>query len=386
MLDEITAALPADLSERVFAVVREWRGSGKSVIFISHRMAEVAALCDRATVLRDGVTVGVTATKGAEESIVSLMLGSEVAKERRGAGARARRRRRGRETPALEVRGLELWPCAPRRLVRRRARRGARRRGALRGRARRSCSIASRACGEPTRAKCWPKGSCSNCAIPPTRSAPASCWCRPIGCSLAAAATLDPRERRAGRFRADCGLGADRDGARSGGGSTMAVRKLQIDTRAAAEVRRLSGGNKQKVVIARWLAAGFRTLLCFDPTRGIDIGTKRQIYALLREIAAQGAVGAALHLRTARDPPRLRPGDRAVRRPHLRRDGRRRKPTRRACCAPRTGSRRRGRGGARHERSRRLEPWRHAWRALARRRARLLGMPLLLAASLLRRR
>ena len=68
-----------------------------------------------------------------------------------------------------------------------------------------------------------------------------------------------------------------------------AVHKLQIDTRAAAEVRRLSGGNMQKVVIARWIAAGFKTLLCFDPTRGIDIGTKRQIYALLREVAEQGA-------------------------------------------------------------------------------------------------
>jgi ribose transport system ATP-binding protein len=67
-----------------------------------------------------------------------------------------------------------------------------------------------------------------------------------------------------------------------------AVRKLEIDTRAAAEVRRLSGGNMQKVVIARWIAAGFRTLLCFDPTRGIDIGTKQQIYALMREIADQG--------------------------------------------------------------------------------------------------
>jgi ribose transport system ATP-binding protein len=54
-------------------------------------------------------------------------------------------------------------------------------------------------------------------------------------------------------------------------------------------LRRLSGGNQQKVIIARWLACGFKTLLCFDPTRGIDIGTKRQIYALLRELAASRA-------------------------------------------------------------------------------------------------
>ncbi|MBV9220475.1 MAG: sugar ABC transporter ATP-binding protein, partial [Methylobacteriaceae bacterium] len=68
-----------------------------------------------------------------------------------------------------------------------------------------------------------------------------------------------------------------------------AVQRLRIDTRAEAELRRLSGGNQQKVVIARWLASGFRTLLCFDPTRGIDIGTKRQIYALIRDLAAAGS-------------------------------------------------------------------------------------------------
>ena len=68
-----------------------------------------------------------------------------------------------------------------------------------------------------------------------------------------------------------------------------AIEKLQIDTRAKSEVRRLSGGNQQKVTIARWVAGGVRTLLCFDPTRGIDIGTKRQIYDLVRELAAAGA-------------------------------------------------------------------------------------------------
>ena len=57
----------------------------------------------------------------------------------------------------------------------------------------------------------------------------------------------------------------------------------------ASQVRRLSGGNQQKVAIGRWLVTGFRTLLCFDPTRGIDIQTKREIYTLLRELAADGA-------------------------------------------------------------------------------------------------
>ena len=68
-----------------------------------------------------------------------------------------------------------------------------------------------------------------------------------------------------------------------------AIARLSIDTRAQRQARRLSGGNQQKVTVARWLAAGFRVMLCFDPTRGIDVGTKRQIYTLLRELAGSGA-------------------------------------------------------------------------------------------------
>src|SRR3982075_2004965 len=80
ILDEVTATLPADLSERVFRVARHWRSEGRSVVLISHRMTEVKALCDRATVLRDGATVGVVdlATSGQEE-IVSLILVPEAA-------------------------------------------------------------------------------------------------------------------------------------------------------------------------------------------------------------------------------------------------------------------------------------------------------------------
>src|SRR4030081_19065 len=80
ILDEGTATLPADLSERVFRVARRWRSEGRAVVLISHRMTEVKALCDRATVLRDGTTVGVVdlETSGQEE-IVSLMLEPEAA-------------------------------------------------------------------------------------------------------------------------------------------------------------------------------------------------------------------------------------------------------------------------------------------------------------------
>ena len=80
----------------------------------------------------------------------------------------------------------------------------------------------------------------------------------------------------------DLGRGAEQ-------GRRRRSRPLQIDTRAAGEVRRLSGGNQQKVTIARWVAGGVRTMLCFDPTRGIDIRTKQQIYVLLRDLAEAGA-------------------------------------------------------------------------------------------------
>ena len=69
---------------------------------------------------------------------------------------------------------------------------------------------------------------------------------------------------------------------------SSAIARLQIDTRAQGEVQRLSGGNQQKVTIARWIAADARTLLCFDPTRGIDVRTKSEIYRLLRELAGAG--------------------------------------------------------------------------------------------------
>src|SRR5262245_64756464 len=79
MLDEMTAALPANLTERVLEVVGRQRGGERCVVFISHRLIEIAAVCDRATVLREGETVGVVdVAPGSEDRIVELMLGQIV--------------------------------------------------------------------------------------------------------------------------------------------------------------------------------------------------------------------------------------------------------------------------------------------------------------------
>ena len=95
------------MSRSAAECARRWRERGNSIIFISHRMAEVAALCDRATVLRDGVTVGVTdIVEGSEDRIVSLMLGVEPAKAHPSEATRGRLSSDASEDPALSVHDL----------------------------------------------------------------------------------------------------------------------------------------------------------------------------------------------------------------------------------------------------------------------------------------
>jgi ribose transport system ATP-binding protein len=289
LLDEITASLPVDLSERIYAMVKHWRERGNAVIFISHRMAEVSALCDRATVLRDGVTVGVTErAHGSEERIVALMLGAETAR----AVASAASTRASRQTPldaqaALEVRGLRRSPLLndvsfklyPGEVL------GV---AALEGQGQEElfdCIAGSRrydegaifAHGKELKLRHPADAITAGIVLVPANRLLALLQQRPIRENIALPAF--GRIRNWGPIR----MGAERTRVES------AIARLQIDTRAGSELRRLSGGNQQKVVIARWVATGFNTLLCFDPTRGIDIGTKRQIYALVRELAAGGS-------------------------------------------------------------------------------------------------
>jgi ribose transport system ATP-binding protein len=285
-IDEITAALPADLSERVFAVLRHWRERGRSVIFISHRMAEVSALCDRATVLRDGVTVGITATaRGSEERIVELMLGYEVAHA--AATASAARRTPTSNAPALAVRGLRAGHLLKEVSF-------ALRTGevlgitALEGQGQEElfdclAGVRDRDSGDiivggrPLRFRHPADAIRAGVVLVPANRQQAMLPQRSIRENVALPSYRDiPHwgliDMRAERARVQ-----------------EAIRRLKVDTRAESAVQRLSGGNQQKVMIARWLSGQFRTLLCYDPTRGIDIGTKRQIYALIRELADAGA-------------------------------------------------------------------------------------------------
>jgi len=309
LLDEITASLPADLSERIYTMVKHWRERGNAVIFISHRMAEVSALCDRATVLRDGVTAGVTErAQGSEERIVALMLGAETARAVASVpSTRAPRQRSGDVQAALEVRGLRCRPLVndvsfklyPGEVL------GM---AALEGQGQEElfdCIAGSRrydegaifAHGKELRLRHPADAIAAGIVLVPANRLLALLQQRPIPENIALPAfggirNWGPIRIRAERMRVECAIG-----------------RLQIDTRAGSELRRLSGGNQQKVVIARWLASGFNTLLCFDPTRGIDIGTKRQIYALVRELAA---AGSAVLLFTSELPEIALACDRAI--------------------------------------------------------------------------
>ena len=293
ILDEITAALPSDLAERVFDVMRKRSEDGRSVLFITHRLAEVIATCDRATILRDGRDVGTMAPQeGGEARIVEIMLGPEAAR----AGAEAAER----DEAELPAAAAEATAKAPAVLEVDDLRVGGvqgisftLRRGEVLGLAalegqgqdelfealagqRKLESGELRVGGKAFRPR-HPYDAIRRkvVLVPPDRLL-ALLPQRSVRENVAAPLYNSPRRWGPINMREE------------GRRVRRAVDALQIDMRAGRQVRRLSGGNQQKVTIARWLASGFAALLCNDPTRGIDVGTKRQVYGLLRELASDG--------------------------------------------------------------------------------------------------
>ena len=288
MLDEMTAALPANLTERVLEVVGRQRAGDRSVIFISHRMIEIAAFCDRATVLREGETVGVVdVTEGSEERIVELMLGQIVedmpavaartAAAAGTAGARPRITARGLSagTKLNEV-SFDLYPGEVLGVV------------ALEGQGQDELFDILSGSTRPSSGELLVDGTPASFHHPADAIRAGLVY---VAADRAEAPLMQRsvRENIALPFSTRIGRWGLIDLRRERQTVDAAVDTLQIDARAGGEVRRLSGGNQQKVTIARWVAGGVRTMLCFDPTRGIDIRTKHQIYVLLRDLAEAGA-------------------------------------------------------------------------------------------------
>ena len=285
VLDEMTAALPTDLVESVLHVMRAEADGGRSVIYISHRFTEISALCDRASVLRDGATVGdLKIEPGVEEKIVELMLGQALDL---GSATRARSAPQGAGVPKVRVRSLasgsklrdvsiDLHEGEVLGVV------------ALEGQgqdelfdvlagARKATGGAIEVKGIPVTFRHPADAIAAGLNLVPGNRAGALLMSRSVRENIALPLIARPSRWGAIPMRDE----AER--------VARAIERLQIDTRAQGEVRRLSGGNQQKVTIARWIARGVDTLLLFDPTRGIDVRTKRQIYPLVRDLAAQGA-------------------------------------------------------------------------------------------------
>ena len=286
LLDEITAALPTDLVQKVLEVVRSQKDRNCGIIFISHRFIEIGAVCDRASVLRDGRTVGsLDVRPGVEDQVVEMMLGGSLdstaavgdsiaAGDRAAGPPRLRANRLSAGDNLVEV-SFELRHGEVLGVV------------ALEGQGQDELFEVLSGFERPT------GGTIEVDGAPVVFQHPADA----IEVGLAyvpgdrATALLMQRsvhENIALPFSAKASAWGAIPKRRERERVAEAIERLQIDTRAQGELRRLSGGNQQKVTIGRWTAANVKTLLLFDPTRGIDIRTKRQIYPLMRELAAQG--------------------------------------------------------------------------------------------------
>ncbi|MBI2497773.1 MAG: sugar ABC transporter ATP-binding protein, partial [Opitutae bacterium] len=282
IMDEPTSSLTQADTDRLFATIGRLRAQGVSVIYISHFLEECRRIADRYTVLKDGETVGSGAMADASlDHLVTLMTGREVKDlyprkahtpgavvlEVKAAGGAPRLKRASLQVRAGEIFGL----------------------GGLIGAGRTDLLRTIFGLDD------LEAGAVCVTGAPDADSAPRDRWAQGVGFlsedrkeeglmlnqSLADNLTLTKMDAY-GRF-----------GWISGGRQQQAARRwigeLRVKCREAAQpVGELSGGNQQKVALARLLEHPARIFLLDEPTRGIDVGSKAQIYQLVSELAAAG--------------------------------------------------------------------------------------------------
>jgi len=288
ILDEATSALTAADVAKVFVVLKRLREEGLALLFISHRMHEIAELADDCTVFRNGSNVA-TYPAGArtDDEIVEMMIGRELSHVFPPKSAP----RDDGSAPLLEVRRLS-WTDRLRDISFHARAGEVVGLGGLDGQGQRELLLALfgvlrgvsgeiRVAGKPaapTSPNAAKSGRVGMALIPEDRKTEGLMLPMSVRENLSFAA-LD-RISRGGvvdRGR-ESRLVADMI-------QLLAIRAASID----APVGALSGGNQQKVVIAKWLMAEPRIILLNDPTRGIDVATKQEIYQLLRRLADAGA-------------------------------------------------------------------------------------------------
>jgi rhamnose transport system ATP-binding protein len=283
VMDEPTAALSGVEVERLFAVARALRDDGAAVLFISHRFDEVFSLCQRITVMRDGQWVSTDpAGELTVEQVVRRMVGREVSTmyPKRGDPAVKEARlqvdgltRAGAFTGiSFTVHGGEIVALAG--LV------GAGRSEVIRAvfGVDRYDSGEVRVDGKPL-----PKGSASAAIAAGLALVPEDRRQQGLVMELSVERnTTLPRRWSLSRLGLLLGAAERRD-------ARTWTERLQVKAaRLSDPVATLSGGNQQKVVLAKWLSTKPRVLIVDEPTRGIDVGTKAEVHRLLSELAGEG--------------------------------------------------------------------------------------------------
>jgi ribose transport system ATP-binding protein len=283
IMDEPTSSLSQGETQTLFRVVKELRDSGVSIIYISHRLGEVKELADRVEVLRDGCNAGsLDRDSITHDAMVRLMVGRDVVVERRPPAER-------KGSPVLKVQGL-VSPAYPAH-----AASFALYAGEILGIA--GLVGAGRTELLQTIFGVTPAlGGVMH--VDGTPYAP-----RQPQDAIRAGIALAPEDRKQQGLllqmciRENVSLPTLRRDQRKGlinlpaeaALAREAIAQFNIATPSAEQhVNTLSGGNQQKVVLGKWLATKPRVLLLDEPTRGIDIGAKQEIYALVRKLAAEG--------------------------------------------------------------------------------------------------
>jgi ribose transport system ATP-binding protein len=292
VLDEPTAALPPHEVEALFALVRQARDQGTSVIYVSHRIDEILQLADRASVLRDGVLEGTEVVQSVgRERLIELIVGGEAPSTPRSeperASSPAPQPTRPTTRPALAVRGLsgqrldavefdlahgEILGVA-----------------GLTGSGREELATALVGASPATGRLGDDQGRWIEDPTPRRAQAFGVVLVLPNRSAGAAAGELSIRENVV--------VPAQRRYGRAGFVSKRRERKDAWKWIDALDVRPrdperayalLSGGNQQKVVFAKWLNVNPRVMVLDDPTSGVDVGARQVIYDLIRSRAAEG--------------------------------------------------------------------------------------------------
>ncbi|MEO9650211.1 MAG: sugar ABC transporter ATP-binding protein [Roseobacter sp.] len=291
ILDEATSALTASDVDQVFDILRTLRDDGISILSISHRMHEIEAVADKCSVFRNGRNVETfeQGTRSAED-IVQMMIGREISahfppKPTQEVNTKST------TPPVLTVREY-AWENTLRGIdlsVRKGEIVGL---GGLDGQGQKELLLGLFGVLKATSGSVEINGDPVNIRSP--RDA------KKAGIKIA----LVPEDRKteglmlpmsisdnlaiASLDRVSNGLRLDQ--AALDGSVSEAIKRMQIKIGGSDDaVSTLSGGNQQKVVIAKWLMTDPKIILLNDPTRGIDVGTKQEIYLLLRELAQEGA-------------------------------------------------------------------------------------------------